>query len=69
MEDRIQSTFQRREDMLYHIGASTQRGERQQAALLEKQLEKVDKDLDVLEDRLQDLDTRRRSGHRSKLKM
>lgn len=70
LDGRHQSTFQRRDDLLYHIGASTQRGERHQAAILEKQLVKVDRELDLLEERLLELDTRRhRSGQRPKLKI
>lgn len=54
--------------MLYHIGGAQQRGEHQQAAALEKQLLRVDADLDTLEDRLRELDARH-SGKRPKLKV
>lgn len=54
--------------MLYHIGGAQQRGEHHQVAALEKQLSRVDGDLDSLEDRLRELDARH-SGKRSKLKM
>lgn len=68
MEHRYQATLQRREDMLYHIGSAQQEGERAQAAALEKQLVRVDGDLDLLEERLRDMDTRH-SGKKPKLKV
>ncbi|CAN0091257.1 unnamed protein product, partial [Hapterophycus canaliculatus] len=46
------ATLQRREDMLYHIGGAQQRGEHHQRRVLEKQLARVDGDLDFLEERL-----------------
>lgn len=54
--------------MLYHIGSAQQQGERAQAAVLEKQLVRVDGDLDLLEERLRDMDTRH-SGKKPKLKI
>ncbi|CAM9247684.1 unnamed protein product [Pylaiella littoralis] len=68
LEHTYEATLQRREDMLYHIGGAQQRGEHHQAAVLEKQLMRVDGDLDLLEERLRDLDARH-SGKRPKLKM
>lgn len=68
MEHRYEATLQRREDMLYHIGSAQQEGERAQAAALEKQLVGVDGDLDLLEERLRDMDTRH-SGKKPKLKV
>lgn len=68
LERSYDATLQRREDMLYHIGGAQQRGEHHQVAALEKQLLRVDGDLDVLEDRLRELDARHR-GKRPKLKM
>lgn len=68
LENRYQATFQRREDMLYHIGGAQQRGERHQATILETQLIRVEEDLDILEEKMRDLDTRR-GGKRSKLKI
>lgn len=54
--------------MLYHIGSAQQQGERAQAAVLEEQLVRVDGDLNVLEERLRDMDTRH-SGKKPKLKI
>lgn len=54
--------------MLYHIGGAQQRGEHEQAAVLEKQLVRVDGDLDLLEELLRDMDTRH-SGKKPKLKV
>lgn len=54
--------------MLYHIGGAQQRGEHDQVTILEAQLDKVDKDIDELERRLRELDTRH-SGKRNKLKV
>lgn len=54
--------------MLYHIGGARQRGEYEQAALLEKQLGRVDSDLDILEENLRELDARH-SGKKPKLKL
>ncbi|CAB1119946.1 unnamed protein product [Ectocarpus sp. CCAP 1310/34] len=68
LERAYEATLQRREDMLYHIGGAQQRGEHQQAAVLDKQLLRVDGDLDLIEERLRDLDARHRSK-RPKLKM
>lgn len=68
LERTYTATLQRREDMLYHIGSAQQRGEHHQAAALEKQLLRVDSDLDALEDRFRELDARH-SGKRPKLKM
>lgn len=68
LERAYEATLQRREDMLYHIGGAQQRGEHQQAATLEKQLLRVDGDLDLMEERLRDLDARQR-GKRPKMKM
>lgn len=68
LERRYTATLQRREDMLYHIGGAQQRREHQQVAALEKQLLRVDGDLDSLEDRLKELDARH-SGKKPKLKM
>lgn len=68
LERSYDAMFQRREDVLYHIGAAQQRGERDQAAVLERQLTRVDGDLDLLEDRLRDIDARH-SGNRRKLKL
>lgn len=68
LERSYDATLQRREDMLYHIGGAQQRGEHHQAAVLEKQLIRVDGDLDLLEERLRDLDARH-SGKRPKLKI
>lgn len=68
MERNYAASLQRREDMLYHIGGAQQRGEHHQVVALEKQLLRVDGDLDLLEDRLRELDARH-SGNRSKLKM
>lgn len=68
LERTYTATLQRREDMLYHIGGAQQRGEHHQAAALEKQLLRVDGDLDSLEDRLRELDAKH-SGKRPKLKM
>ncbi|CAN0475267.1 unnamed protein product [Ascophyllum nodosum] len=66
LEQRYDATFQRRDDVLHHIGGARNRGEHDQAALLEKQLARVDGDLDVLEQRLQDLDERHSSNKRPK---
>ena len=44
--------------MLYHLGGARHRGEHDQVAVLEKQLARVDGDLDLLEERFQDLDKR-----------
>ena len=68
LERTYAATLHRREDMLYHIGGAQQRGEHHQVAVLEKQLLRVDSDLDSLEDRLRELDSRH-SGKRPKLKM
>eukprot|EP00903_Cladosiphon_okamuranus_P008698 g8334.t1 len=68
LERTYAATFQRREDMMYHIGAAQQRGEHHQVAALEEQLLRVDSDLDALEDRLRELDARQ-SGKGPKLKI
>ena len=68
MEQRYEAALQRREDMLYHIGGAQQRGEHEQAAVLENQLVRVDGDLDLLEERLRYMDTRH-SGKKPKLKI
>ncbi len=51
--------------MLYHIDGARQRGEHQQAAVLEKQLLGVDGDLDVLEERLRAIDARYSGGKKT----
>ena len=68
MEHRYEAALQRREDMLYHIGSAQQQGERAEAAVLKKQLVRVDGDLDLLEERLRNMDTRH-SGKKPKLKV
>lgn len=65
MERGYEATLQRREDMLYHIDGARQRGEHQQAAVLEKQLLGVDGDLDVLEERLRAIDARYSGGKKT----
>lgn len=54
--------------MLYHIGGAQQRGEHDQAKILDQQLVRVDGDIDILEARLRELDARH-SGKRAKLKV
>ncbi|CAM9975758.1 unnamed protein product [Discosporangium mesarthrocarpum] len=62
LERHYDGVFQRRDDLLYHIGAAQQRGEHVEANLLTEQLNRVDEELDVLEEKIRDLDARSRRG-------
>lgn len=56
--------------MLYHIGSAHQRGDHPEAAILEAQLEQLDREIDVLEERMKEMDSRQRGTRaRSKLKV
>lgn len=54
--------------MLYHIGGAQQRGEHDQAQILERQLVRVDGEIDILEEHMRELDARHR-GKKPKLKV
>lgn len=53
LKKRYELTFERRDSLMYHIGHCQSNGDLKDAEIMQKELEEVDKELDLLELELQ----------------